>query len=123
MAKRSRSSASKGEPLPKKARRESEAEATMPNLVPPGVEEQREEEEEEEEVLVLRSRDLRSRGPVILEEGEFANEPIMAEDVERPKVDLVRKDDVEIPGVSTQPGPSSAHGRRVEVQQPGSPVY
>jgi len=34
---------------------------------------------------------------------------------------LVRKDDVEIPGVSTQPGPSSAHGRRVEVQQPGSP--
>jgi len=33
----------------------------------------------------------------------------------------VRKDDVEIQRVSTQPGPSSAHGRRVEVQQPVSP--
>ena len=31
------------------------------------------------------------------------------------------RDDVEIPGVSTQPGPSSVHERRVEVQQPGSP--
>ena len=28
--------------------------------------------------------------------------------------------DVEIPGVSTQPGPSSVHKRRVEVQQPVS---
>ena len=43
------------------------------------------------------------------------------EEVKRPEVDLVRKDDVEILGVLTQPGPSSAHGRRVEVQQPGSP--
>jgi len=33
----------------------------------------------------------------------------------------VRKDDVEISGVSTQPGPSSALGRRVEVQQSRSP--
>ena len=30
-------------------------------------------------------------------------------------------DVVEIPGVSTQPGSSSAHERRDEVQQPGSP--
>jgi len=43
---------------------------------------------------------------VILEEGEFADKPIMAEEVERPEVNLVRKDDVEISGVSTQPGPS-----------------
>ena len=55
MAKRFRGSASKGEPIPKKARRESEAEASMPKVVPPGVEEQGEEEEEEEEVPVLRS--------------------------------------------------------------------
>ena len=75
----------------------------------------------EEEVPILRSHGLRSMGPVILEEGEFADEPIMAEEVKRPKVDLVRKDGVEISGVSTQPGPFSAHGRSVEVQQPGSP--
>ena len=44
VAKHSRGSASKGEPIPKKARRESEAEASMPKVVPPGVEEQGEEE-------------------------------------------------------------------------------
>ena len=48
VAKRSRGSASKGEPIPKKARRESEAEVSMPEVVPPSVEEQGEEEEEEE---------------------------------------------------------------------------
>jgi len=93
----------------------------MPKVVPPGVEEQGEEEEDEEEIPVLRSRGLRSRGPVILEEGKFADEPVMAEEVERPEVDLVGRDGVEIPGISAQPEPSSAHGRRVEVQQPGSP--
>ena len=40
----------------------------MPKVVPPGIEEQGAKEEEEEEILVLRSRGLRSRGPVILEE-------------------------------------------------------
>ena len=49
------------------------------------------------------------------------NEPIMAEDVERPEVNLVGRDGVEILGISAQPEPSSAHGRRVEVQQPGTP--
>ena len=95
VSKRSHGSASKGEPIPKKARRESEAEVLMPIVVPPGIEEQG--EEEEEEVAVLRSRSLRSRGSVILEEGELADEPIMAEEVERPEVDLVGRDDVEIP--------------------------
>ena len=42
-------------------------------------------------------------------------EPVMAEEVEHPEVDLVGRDDVEIPGVSTQPGSSSAHEGRVEV--------
>jgi len=115
MAKRFRGSASKGEPILKKARRESVAEALMPKVVPPGVEENGEEEEEEEEVLVLCSHSLRSRGPVILEEGELADKPIVAEEVKRPEVDI------EIPGISTQPGPSSVHERRVEVQQPRSP--
>ena len=46
VAKRSRGSASKGEPILKKAKRESEAEASMPEVVSPGVEEQGEEEEE-----------------------------------------------------------------------------
>ena len=71
----------------------------MPEVVPPGVEGQR--EEEEEEIPLLRPRGLRSRGPVILEEGELAGEPIMAEEPERPEVDLVGREDVEIPGVST----------------------
>ena len=87
----------------------------MPEVVPSSVEEQREEEEDEEEVPLLHPRGLRSRGPVILEEGELAGEPVMAEEVERPEVDLVGRDGVEIPGISAQPEPSSAHGRRVEV--------
>ena len=95
----------------------------MPEVVPSGVEVQGEEEKEEEEVPILRSLGLHNRGPVILEEGELAGEPAMAEEVERPKVDLVRKDDVEISGVSTQPGPSSAHGRRMKVSSLGLPVY
>ena len=40
MAKRSRGSASKGEPIPKKARRESEVEVSMPKEVPLVIEEQ-----------------------------------------------------------------------------------
>ena len=79
----------------------------MPEVVSPGVEEHKEEEEEEEEVPILRSRGLRSRGPVILEEGELVGEPVMVEEVERPEVDLVGRDGVKIPGISTQPGPSS----------------
>jgi len=45
----------------------------------------------------------------------------MTEEVERPEVDLMGMDGVEISGISAQPESSSAHGRRVEVQQPGSP--
>ena len=92
----------------------------MPEVVSSGVEGQR--EEEEEEIPLLRSRGLRSRGPMILEEGELAGEPVLAEEAERPKVDLVRRDDVEILGVSTQPGSSSVQESRDEVQQPGSPT-
>ena len=50
VSKRSHSSASKSEPIPKKARRESEVEASMLEVVPSSVEEQREEEEDEEEI-------------------------------------------------------------------------
>ena len=46
----------------------------------------------------------------------------MAEEAERSEVDLVGRDDVEIPGVSTRPGSSSVQERRDEVQQPGSPT-
>ena len=81
----------------------------MPEVVPADAEEQGEEEEEEKEVPVLRPRGLHNRGPMILEEGELADEPIVAEEVERPEVDLVGRNGVEIPGISTQPGPSSVH--------------
>ena len=58
MAKRSRGSASKGEPISKKARRESEAEASarMLEIIPPGTEEEEEEEEKEEAAPTLRPR-------------------------------------------------------------------
>jgi len=58
---------------------------------------------------------------VILEEGELADEPAAADEAEQLEVDLMSRDDVEIPGVSTQPGSSSAQERREEAQQPGSP--
>ena len=80
MSKRSHGSTSKGEPIPKKARRDSEAEALMSEVAPSGVEEQR-EEEKEEKIPPLRPRGLRSRGPMILEEGELADEPDTAEEV------------------------------------------
>ena len=112
MAKHSHGSASQGEPRSKKARKGSEAEASMPEVVPSGAEKQEEKEEEEEE-------EVRSRGPALLAEGESVGEPVMAEEVERPEVDLVGRDDVEISGVSTQPGPSSPHERRVECNNPG----
>jgi len=83
----------------------------MPKVVPPCIEEEGEEEEEEEKAPVLCSRSLRNRGPVILEEGELADEPIIAEEVERPEVDLVGREGFEISRVLTQPGPSSAHGK------------
>jgi len=49
MAKCSCGYTSQGEPRPKKARRGSEAEASMPEVVPSSAEEQEEKEEEEEE--------------------------------------------------------------------------
>ena len=114
MSKRSRGFASKGEPTLKRDKRESEVEASMPKVVPLGIEEKGEEEEEEEEVPVLRSRGLRSRGPVISRRESSRINPSW----------LRRSSDLnltfEIPGISTQPGPSLVHERRVEVQQPGS---
>ena len=102
MAKHSRGSSSQGEPSPKKAKKGYEAEASVPEVVPTGAEEQEEEEEEEEgEVFTLHSQGLRSRGPAILEEGELTGEPAMAKEVEQPEVDLVGRDDIEIPGIST----------------------
>ena len=70
--KRPRSSASQGEPSPKKARKGSEVEvsAQMPEIIPPGTKEQEEEEEEEEAVLTLHPRGLWSKGPTILAEGK-----------------------------------------------------
>ena len=53
----------------------------MSEVVPSGVEEQREEEEDEEEIPPFRPRGLRSRGPMILEEGELADEPATTEAV------------------------------------------
>ena len=48
----------------------------MPEVIPPGAEEQEREKEEEEDEAVptLHSRGLRSRGPAILAEGEPTGE-------------------------------------------------
>ena len=115
------------EPAPKKARRDLAAEVSLSAAIPSGVEEQIEEEEDEDNVPLIRTRGLRSKGPVILEEGEFtdeptvADEPTAADDAEQFEADLMSRDDVEIQGVSTQPGSSSAQERRDEAHQPGSP--
>ena len=60
---------------------------------------------------------------MILEEGELADEPTATDETEQLEVDLVGRDNVEIPGVSTQPGSSSAQERRDEAQQPGLLLY
>ena len=59
----------------------------MPEAVPSSVEEQREEEEEEEEIPLRRPHGLRSRGPVILEEGELVDEPTTTDEAEQLEVD------------------------------------
>jgi len=131
--KRPQGSTSIVEPAPKKIRRDLAAEVFLSEAIPSGVEEQKEEEEDEDNVPLIRTRGLRSKGPVILAEGEFANEPtaavepaaadepIAVDDAEQLEVDLMSRDDVEIPGVSTQHGSSSAQERRDEAQQSGSP--
>ena len=112
MSKHPRASTSPGEPSSKKAKKGSEVEASarMPKIIPHGAEEQEVEEEEEEAAPTLRPRGLRSRDPTILAEGEPAGESAMAKGVERPE-EVVERVEVEIPGVSTQPGTSSAQER------------
>ena len=96
------------------------AEVSLSEAIPSGVEEQREEEKEDNAPLVS-TRGLCSRGPAFLEEGELADEPLTIDEAEQLEADLVSRADVEIPGVSIQPGSSSASERREEAQQPGSP--
>jgi len=108
VSKRPYAPTSQGEPNPKKTKKESEAEASarMPEVIPPDAEGQ-EEEEEEEVAPILHPQGLRSRGSAILMEGEPTGEFTMAEGAERPE-EVVERVEVEIPGVSTQPGASSA---------------
>ena len=89
--------------------------------IPSGVEEQREEAGDEDDAPLVRTRGLRSRGPMILEEGEFADKPTAADEAEQFEADIMSGGDVERPGVLAQLGASSAHERRDEAQQPGSP--
>ena len=139
MRKRPQGSTSIVEPAPKKVRRDLAAAVSPSEAIPSGVEEQREEEEDEDIAPLIRTRGLCSRGPRILEEGELAgepttadepiaadepaaaNEPTAAGEAEPLEVDMMSRDDVEIPGVSTQPESSSAQERRDEAHQPGSP--
>ena len=69
---------------------------------------------------------MRSRGPAFLEEGELADEPTAAaaaDDAEQLEVDLMSRDDVEIPGVSAHPGSYSAQERRVRHNSLGPLMY
>ena len=81
--KRSHGSTSTAEPAPKKAKKDLAAEASRSEVFPSGVEERREEEEEEDNAPLVRTRGLRSKGPMILEEGELADEPTAADDAEQ----------------------------------------
>ena len=94
------------------------AEVSLSEDIPAGVEEPREEEADEDDALLVPARRLRSRGPRIVEEAEPADEPTAADEAEQFEVDIMSGGDVEIPGVSSQPGFSSAHERRDEAQQP-----
>jgi len=89
--------------------------------IPSGIEELREEEADKDDAPLVHVRRLRSKGLRIAEEGEPADKPTAADEAERIEVDIMSGGDVEILGVSAQPGSSSAHERRDEVQQPGSP--
>ena len=119
--KRPQGSTSTVEPAPKKVRRDLAAAVSPSEDIPSGVEEQREEEGDEDDAPLVRTRGLRSRGPMILEEGEFADKPTTTDEAEQFEADIMSGGDVEIPGVSTQHGSSSAREGRDEAQQPGSP--
>ena len=50
----------------------------------------------------------------LADEPNVADEPTAADEPEQLEVDLMSRDDVEIPGVSAQPGSPSAQERRDE---------
>ena len=124
--KRRRRSASVVEPAPKKARRDLTAEVSQSRAISAGVEAPPEgvpvrvEEPLEDEDFPSSVRAPRSRSKTV-EEGELVERPLVAGDTESPEVDIMGEEDVEIPGISTQPESPSAHEGRDEVQQPGSP--
>jgi len=118
-----RASASQDEPSLKKAKKGSEAEvsARMPEKIPHDAKEQ-EEEVEEEAVPTLHPRGLRSRGTVILAEGEPTRQSIMAEGAKQPE-EVMERVEVEILGVSTQPGILWLRREGQRCNNWGLPVY
>ena len=84
VSKRTRASASLGEPSQKKTRKGSDAasSAQVFEIIPSSIEgKEEEEEEEEEEVSALRPWGLRSRGPVVLAKVESAGQSVVAKGV------------------------------------------
>jgi len=126
VSKRRRRSASIAEPVPKKVRRDLSAEVSQSEDISAGVEAHPEdvpvrvEEPPEDEDFPNLVRAPRSHSKTV-EEGELVDEPTAADDDEQLEVDIMGEEDVEIPGISAQPEPPSAHEGRDEAQQPGSP--
>ena len=56
-----------------------------------------------------------------MEEGELVDRATTVDEDEQPEVDIMSGGDVNIPGVSVQPGSSPAREGRDEAQQSGSP--
>ena len=85
-------------------------------------EEQKEEEEEEEAIPTLWPQSLRSWGPTILAEGEPISQSTTVEGAEQPE-EVVERVEVEILGVSTQPGILWLRREGQRCNNWGLPVY
>jgi len=129
VSKRPYRSTSVVEPAPKKVKRDSAAEVSQSGAISAGVEAPPEDvvarvgesPEEEDFPLPVRAPRPHHEHREAVEEGEFIEESAVAADVASPEIEVMGNADVEIPGVAAQLKSPSAHERRDEAQQLGSP--
>jgi len=129
VSKRPHRSTSVVEPAPKKVKRDSAAEVSQSGAISAGVEAPPEDvvarvgesPEEEDFPLPVRAPRPHHEHREAVEEGEFIEESAVAADVASPEIEVMGNADVEIPGVAAQLKSPSAHERRDEAQQLGSP--
>ena len=116
VSKRRQRSASTAEPAPKKVRRDLTTEVSRSEDIPAVVEVPREEDIAEEDVPLVRAPRSSSRDRRSTEEGELIDRATTADEDEQLEVDIMSGGDVDIPGISVQPGFLLAHEGRDEAQ-------